>query len=89
MEQGVRNAAAAGTPQQLASLTPTPTDTHPPASCALPLVLPRSLCCRALARWYGEREWFNELSKKVMQIDWSWNNPALDYLELYYRALKR
>jgi starch synthase len=52
-------------------------------------VLPCSLCCRALARWYGEREWFNELSKKVMQIDWSWNNPALDYLELYYRALKR
>jgi starch synthase len=23
-----------------------------------------------------------------MQQDWSWDSPALDYLELYYKALK-
>lgn len=43
---------------------------------------------RALSRWFGEREWWNQLSKRAMQMDWSWSMPAQDYLELYYRALK-
>ncbi|KAL4419296.1 hypothetical protein ABPG77_001628 [Micractinium sp. CCAP 211/92] len=44
---------------------------------------------RALTRYFGERGWWNDLAKRCMQIDWSWNSPALDYLELYYHALKK
>ncbi|EFN53886.1 hypothetical protein CHLNCDRAFT_136031 [Chlorella variabilis] len=44
---------------------------------------------RALSRFFNDRDWWNGLAKRVMQMDWSWNSPALDYLELYYRALKR
>ena len=28
------------------------------------------------------------LTKRVMQQDWSWSTPALDYVELYFKALK-
>ncbi|KAK4398942.1 Soluble starch synthase 3, chloroplastic/amyloplastic [Sesamum angolense] len=38
---------------------------------------------RAISAWYDGREWFNSLCKRVMEQDWSWNRPALDYLELY------
>lgn len=24
--------------------------------------------CRALSRWFGEREWWNQLSQRVMQV---------------------
>uniref|UniRef100_A0A7N0UI48 starch synthase n=1 Tax=Kalanchoe fedtschenkoi TaxID=63787 RepID=A0A7N0UI48_KALFE len=43
---------------------------------------------RALSSWYDSRAWFNSLCKRVMEQDWSWNRPALDYLELYYAARK-
>lgn len=43
---------------------------------------------RALAYWYTDREWWQRLSRKVMEQDWSWNVPALDYIELYHKALK-
>ncbi|KAB5560407.1 hypothetical protein DKX38_005364 [Salix brachista] len=43
---------------------------------------------RAISAWYDGREWFNSLCKKVMEQDWSWNKPALDYLELYHSARK-
>ncbi|XP_047308837.1 starch synthase 3, chloroplastic/amyloplastic [Impatiens glandulifera] len=43
---------------------------------------------RAITSWYDEREWFNLLCKRVMEQDWSWNRPALDYLELYHAARK-
>ncbi|KAK4485083.1 hypothetical protein RD792_007691 [Penstemon davidsonii] len=43
---------------------------------------------RALSAWYDGREWFNSLCKRVMEQDWSWNRPALDYLELYHAARK-
>ncbi|GAB2259734.1 hypothetical protein Droror1_Dr00010589 [Drosera rotundifolia] len=43
---------------------------------------------RAISAWYDGREWFNSLCKRVMEQDWSWNRPALDYLELYYAARK-
>jgi starch synthase len=29
------------------------------------------------------------LVAQVMEQDWSWSEPALDYIELYYKALKR
>ncbi|KAJ0017433.1 hypothetical protein Pint_09928 [Pistacia integerrima] len=43
---------------------------------------------RAISAWYDGREWFNSLCKKVMEQDWSWNRPALDYMELYHSARK-
>lgn len=43
---------------------------------------------RAISAWYDNREWFNLLCKRVMEQDWSWNRPALDYLELYHAARK-
>jgi starch synthase len=43
---------------------------------------------RALGMFYSDRESWNELAAAVMQQDWSWDSPALDYLELYYKALK-
>ncbi|XP_048230219.1 starch synthase 3, chloroplastic/amyloplastic [Ricinus communis] len=43
---------------------------------------------RAISAWYDGRGWFNSLCKTVMQQDWSWNKPALDYMELYHAARK-
>ncbi|KAL5730730.1 starch synthase [Ranunculus cassubicifolius] len=43
---------------------------------------------RAITAWYDQRRRFNLLCKQVMEQDWSWNQPALDYLELYYAARK-
>ncbi|GER44929.1 starch synthase [Striga asiatica] len=43
---------------------------------------------RAISAWYDGKEWFNSLCKRVMEQDWSWNRPALDYLELYHAARK-
>ncbi|XP_073025764.1 starch synthase 3, chloroplastic/amyloplastic isoform X1 [Primulina eburnea] len=43
---------------------------------------------RAISAWYDGREWLNTLCKRVMEQDWSWNRPALDYLELYHAARK-
>lgn len=43
---------------------------------------------RAISAWYDGRDWFNMLCKRVMEQDWSWNRPALDYMELYRAARK-
>ncbi|KAJ7967695.1 starch synthase 3, chloroplastic/amyloplastic [Quillaja saponaria] len=43
---------------------------------------------RAISAWYDSRDWFNSLCKTVMEQDWSWNRPALDYMELYHAARK-
>ncbi|KAL1099746.1 hypothetical protein V6Z11_D05G181900 [Gossypium hirsutum] len=43
---------------------------------------------RAISAWYDGRDWFNSLCKRVMEQDWSWNRPALDYMELYHAAKK-
>jgi starch synthase len=43
---------------------------------------------RALSMWYSDKQGWYELAASVMQQDWSWDGPALDYLELYYKALK-
>ena len=36
---------------------------------------------RALDAWYNDKPWFHSLQSRVMQQDWSWNGPALDYIE--------
>jgi len=43
---------------------------------------------RAISAWCNGRDWFNSLCKRVMEQDWSWNRPALDYMELYHSARK-
>jgi len=43
---------------------------------------------RAIDAWYNDKKWFRSLQKRVMEQDWSWNRPAIDYVELYYSALK-
>ncbi|KAM1005164.1 hypothetical protein TB1_005253 [Malus domestica] len=43
---------------------------------------------RAISAWFDGRDWFNSLCKTVMEQDWSWNKPALDYMELYRAARK-
>ncbi|KAF5742166.1 starch synthase 3 chloroplastic/amyloplastic isoform X1 [Tripterygium wilfordii] len=43
---------------------------------------------RAITAWYNSRDWFNSLCKRVMEQDWSWNRPALDYMELYHATHK-
>ncbi|XP_073008814.1 starch synthase 3, chloroplastic/amyloplastic-like isoform X1 [Typha latifolia] len=43
---------------------------------------------RAISAWFDGREWFNSLCKRVMEQDWSWNRPALDYIELYHSSRK-
>lgn len=45
--------------------------------------------CRALTAWFSDREGWGQLVHRVMEQDWSWSEPALDYIELYYKALKR
>lgn len=43
---------------------------------------------RAITTWYDSRGFFDSLCKRVMEQDWSWNRPALDYMELYHAARK-
>lgn len=43
---------------------------------------------RAISAWFDARDWFHSLCKRVMEQDWSWNRPALDYIELYHSARK-
>lgn len=38
--------------------------------------------------YHNDRPGWEALVCRVMQQDWSWYSPALDYLELYYKALK-
>eukprot|EP00963_Diacronema_lutheri_P011104 scaffold1318_cov362-Pavlova_lutheri.AAC.18 len=42
---------------------------------------------RAVDRWYTDKEWWKELVGNDMQQDWSWNRPAIDYIELYHAAI--
>ena len=44
---------------------------------------------RAFDAYYNDREWFRSLQQRVMSQDWSWNKPAIDYIQLYYAAMKK
>jgi starch synthase len=43
---------------------------------------------RALDAYYNDKAWFRQLQRRIMQQDWSWNRPAIDYVELYYSAIR-
>jgi starch synthase len=43
---------------------------------------------RAIDCFYNDRQFFNTIALRCMATDWSWNGPAHDYVELYYKALK-
>lgn len=43
---------------------------------------------RGIDAWYNDRAWFRSLQKRVMEQDWSWNRPGVDYIELYHATLK-
>jgi starch synthase len=42
---------------------------------------------RALSLWYSDRPAWNALAATVMNQDWSWDGPALDYMALYGAAV--
>lgn len=63
--------AACPEPSTLSRCPPALPPAHPPPP-------PR----RALSRWFGEREWWDALTQRVMRMDWSWSSPAQDYLEV-------
>ncbi|KAF5837045.1 hypothetical protein DUNSADRAFT_4925 [Dunaliella salina] len=43
---------------------------------------------RAISMFYNDRPGWNAIVARIMQQDWSWYSPALDYTELYYKALR-
>lgn len=43
---------------------------------------------RCIDAYYNDREWFRGLQRRIMEQDWSWNRPGLDYIELYFSAIK-
>jgi starch synthase len=43
---------------------------------------------RAIDAYYNDRAWFRSLQARIMRQDWSWNRPAIDYVELYYSAIR-
>ncbi len=59
------------------------------ATAVKPLMYSGFNWCRALTAWFSNREGWEQLVHRVMEQDWSWSEPALDYIELYYKALKR
>ncbi|CAD7701776.1 unnamed protein product [Ostreobium quekettii] len=43
---------------------------------------------RAISAWYNDKELWSDLVRIAMESDWSWNLPASDYIDLYYKAMK-
>ena len=44
---------------------------------------------RSLTAWYNDAEGWRALATRGMRQDWSWSLPALQYIDLYYKALKQ
>mmetsp|Transcript_6268 Transcript_6268/g.22035 ORF Transcript_6268/g.22035 Transcript_6268/m.22035 type:complete len:123 (+) Transcript_6268:3-371(+) len=43
---------------------------------------------RALDFWYNDREGFGRLVRTAMSQDWGWDEPAEQYVEAYFSAVK-
>mmetsp|Transcript_3823 Transcript_3823/g.11020 ORF Transcript_3823/g.11020 Transcript_3823/m.11020 type:complete len:1228 (+) Transcript_3823:338-4021(+) len=44
---------------------------------------------RALTMCYSDKKEWADLTERIMQQDWSWDSPALDYTDAYHLALKK
>ncbi|KAK3242018.1 starch synthase, partial [Cymbomonas tetramitiformis] len=44
---------------------------------------------RGLEKCKGDGAWWGRMAARNMQQDWSWNRPALEYIELYWGAAKK
>jgi starch synthase len=45
-------------------------------------------CTVVLIAFCVESQAWAALVKRIMEQNWSWCEPALDYIELYYKAIK-
>jgi len=43
---------------------------------------------RAIDAYYDARDWFRSLQLRCLEQDFTWNRPALEYMELYYQCAK-
>ena len=43
---------------------------------------------RAIDAYYENRQWFEKLQERTMEQDWSWNRPAVEYLDIYRACMK-
>lgn len=44
---------------------------------------------RGMSLYFSDKEAWTKLAKRAMLMDWSWTNPAQDYIELYHRAISK
>jgi starch synthase len=44
---------------------------------------------RALSFWFSDKDAWIDLSKRIMSMDWSWADPAQDYIQLYHKAISK
>lgn len=42
---------------------------------------------RGMSLYFSDKDAWTKLAKRAMLMDWSWTNPAQDYIELYYKAM--
>jgi len=42
---------------------------------------------RAIDSYWNDVQWFRSLQSRVMLQDWTWNKPALEYIDLYYQSI--
>lgn len=42
---------------------------------------------RCIDAYWNDTEWFRSLQARVMRQDWTWNKPALEYIDLYYQSI--
>ena len=42
---------------------------------------------RCIDAFWNDTKWFRSLQARVMRQDWTWNKPALEYIDLYYQSI--
>ena len=42
---------------------------------------------RCIDAFWNDTAWFRSLQARVMRQDWTWNKPALEYIDLYYQSI--
>lgn len=44
---------------------------------------------RGMSLYFSDKQAWTNLAKRAMLMDWSWTNPAQDYIELYHKAIEK